>query len=321
METNKRVTAPNRITYRTLSLRYASAYWATIMTMIDPTSPASIDVFAPGNGQVMIRAENVGRLLLNPPPSVLPVGNAPVFVVDGKRAAAEKTPAGWLIEFPGAPAGPLTKRPGLSGPIQDVFQSSFTLVLPTMGDPQLATAWAKAADLAMAWTKPFVYKNVPRVTDAQVTADLMARSNLICFGDAASNQILAKVRDKLPLVWEGNSLMIGDQPVEDLRGIVMIYPNPLAPDGYLVVCSGHPGEAGQMAAIAFTHLPLNPTPLEDLLIISKSGRLPFAGKTAPTRPSTPRRMNARLPQRDVLFDSTWQLAPAARDLLLHFKDS
>ena len=82
MAARRRDAHPRRISYRTRSLRYNRAYWATIDSMIDSAHPANIDVFIPGGSQIMIHAENVGRLTLDPPSDLIPPDRS--FIPYGK---------------------------------------------------------------------------------------------------------------------------------------------------------------------------------------------------------------------------------------------
>ena len=55
----------------------------------------------------------------------------------------------------------------------------------------------------------------------------------------ASNAILRKVADKLPLDWSKDRVRVGDQGYDARHHIpVLIYPNPLNPKRYIVLNSG-----------------------------------------------------------------------------------
>jgi hypothetical protein len=63
--------------------------------------------------------------------------------------------------------------------------------------------------------------------DNEITAADMA-SNLILFGDAQSNKLIAKIKDKLPIKWSADNISVRNAayPAKD-HGLIMIYPNPL----------------------------------------------------------------------------------------------
>jgi poly(3-hydroxybutyrate) depolymerase len=313
MREKKRLSAPRRITFRTHALRFAQAYWAMIVDRPDAAQPAAIDVFAPpGAGQVLIHAENVGRLLLNPPAEILG-DTAPHVFADGERVTPTHTNAGWLVEFPGAPVGPRTKHAGLSGPIQDFYHEPYFAVPPTQCDEQEQQAWQHVAQAAFGWTDALVYRNLPAVADTNVPAEVIAGATLICFGDASNNALLARISDALPLQWRDGRAYVEGERADGVGAFAMIYPNPLALHRYVVVCSGEPALAARAAAIAFTPSMLGPMPQEDLIALGRDGRLIFEPH-APRDPARP--MNAPIPPRGPLFDSSWRLPDAARARLL-----
>src|SRR5207245_8099893 len=75
--------------------------------------------------------------------------------------------------------------------------------------------------------------------DSEVTDADVASSNLVLWGDAASNKVLARIAAKLPLRWEGGSLVAGKRKfAADNNAPILIYPNPLNPNRYVVLNSG-----------------------------------------------------------------------------------
>ena len=64
-------------------------------------------------------------------------------------------------------------------------------------------------------------------------------NNLILWGDAQSNPTLAKIADKLPIQWGGEQIVVGDRKyASKTHAPVLIYPNPLNPERYIVLNSG-----------------------------------------------------------------------------------
>jgi hypothetical protein len=59
------------------------------------------------------------------------------------------------------------------------------------------------------------------------------------WGDPGSNQVLAKIADKLPVKWSAQGVIIGSESfAADKHAPVLIYPNPLNPKKYVVLNSG-----------------------------------------------------------------------------------
>ncbi len=136
------------------------------------------------------------------------------------------------------------KMPGLSGPIDDAFMEPFLFVRPT-GQPLNAKvgAWA-AAELAHAtkmWRDLFRAELAVK-DDTAVTDEDIANRNVVLWGDATSNRLLAKMlaTKKLPLTWDARSLTFRGQTYDAAHHApVLVFPNPLSPQQrYVVLNSG-----------------------------------------------------------------------------------
>jgi hypothetical protein len=119
--------------------------------------------------------------------------------------------------------------------------NSFMVVRPT-GTPanEKFNAWmnAELAHFTNEWRRHFRgdarVKNDTEITDAEI-----ANHNLIVWGDAASNRLLAQIAGKLPIMWDGQQVKIGNKTYEGTQHVpVLIYPNPLNPNRYVVLNSG-----------------------------------------------------------------------------------
>src|SRR4029434_7382711 len=86
--------------------------------------------------------------------------------------------------------------------------------------------------------------------DSAVTASDIANSNLVLLGDPGSNSVIAKIIGKLPIQWTKNEIVVGAQKFPAAsNALVMVYPNPLHPQKYVVLnpahtSNAHRGEAG-----------------------------------------------------------------------------
>jgi hypothetical protein len=133
------------------------------------------------------------------------------------------------------------KLPGLQGPIDDAFLDRFIMVAPSGEGMHAATGKWVDAEMKHAiehWRRQFrgvaIQKKDSEITDADI-----ASSNLILWGDPASNKVLAKIIDKLPIKWNGKELAVGEQLFDVSHHMpVLIYPYPLNPKKYVVLNSG-----------------------------------------------------------------------------------
>jgi hypothetical protein len=136
----------------------------------------------------------------------------------------------------------LRKRHNLQGPIDDAFMDSFIFVRPTgkaMHEKTAAWVAAESAHAISQWRS--VFRGEARVKDDTAIDDSdIAHSNLILWGDPASNAVLKKILDKLPIKWDAQNLtMAGKVHPSSTSVAVMVYPNPLNPNRYVVLNSGH----------------------------------------------------------------------------------
>ena len=73
------------------------------------------------------------------------------------------------------------------------------------------------------------------INDTEVTDELIQSANLILWGDPSSNRVMAKIANRLPVKWTDKQVSVGDQTFDAANHApILIYPNPLNPDRYVV---------------------------------------------------------------------------------------
>ena len=111
--------------------------------------------------------------------------------------------------------------------------------------------------------------------DAEVSPSDIANYNLVLFGDPGSNRLIAKVIGGLPIQWTRSEIVVGSQkfPTAD-HALVLIYPNPLNPQKYVVLNTGQTFSANRITsgteAVFFPRL-------GDYAVLSTSGAVKVAG--------------------------------------------
>ena len=98
------------------------------------------------------------------------------------------------------------------------------------------------------WTTPFKESFLcvrPESGDTGVLDDFqkefadIGASNLVLFGDPWTNPLIAKVLPKLPVRWTKEQIELDGKTYPAVgRRVLMIYPNPLNPQRYVVLNSG-----------------------------------------------------------------------------------
>ena len=64
-------------------------------------------------------------------------------------------------------------------------------------------------------------------------------SNLSLWGDPSSNAMIKKISDKLPIEWDREKIVFAGQTYDAAHHApIFIFPNPLAPNRYVVINSG-----------------------------------------------------------------------------------
>ena len=245
---------PKQVRFTTWTLRYNECAWVTVDAMDKHWVRARVNAEIVNESLVRVETENVNALTLAMPPGLCPLDSHAKLrvVIDGKELSAPKvgTDRSWTASFnklgPTWVVGPspergLVKRHGLQGPMDDALMSSFLVVRPTgPAANEKIGAWvaAELGHFTNEWRRHF--RGDARVKDdTDVTEADMAAHNLILWGDAASNQLLAKVGDKLPLRWSKDNVSVGNKTFAAANHVpLMIYPNPLNPSRYVLVNSG-----------------------------------------------------------------------------------
>ncbi len=243
--------SPSEIRFTTWMLRYNTMFWVTVDAMEEEWQRARVNAKVDGS-TITATTTNVIGLHLNFKPGLAPFasGTKPVLKIDSNtlqlpavsrdqslRVALMRHGGTWTIgDLPGG----LRKSHGLQGPIDDAFMDAFVIVKPT-GTP-LSDAigkWTRdQADYAISEWVHF-FRGEPRVkNDTDVSADDIAGTNLVLFGDPSSNAVYKRIADRLPIRWRKDGIVIGTEAFDANHAPVFIFPNPLNPKKYVVINSG-----------------------------------------------------------------------------------
>lgn len=261
-ELNKRIDAivekgreawPKEFRFTTFTLRYNEGPGVTVTGLEKHWERARVEGTRSTPGHFVAKTANVRSMTVHFPGPIEVVsldldGTKLTLPINGKAPGrhglnVRKEGGKWVPVLPAAaPAAPaLAKVPGLQGPIDDAFMDSFVMVSPT-GKP-LNDAVGKWAEKEMAhavkhWRQQY-RGDAPVKKDTEIAdADIKA-SNLVLWGDPSSNAVLAKIADKLPVKWTDKGVVVGDKIYEAGTHVpVLIYPNPLNPQKYVVLNSG-----------------------------------------------------------------------------------
>jgi hypothetical protein len=235
--------APDHIRFVTYTTRYNRCFWVTVEGLEQHYERAEVDAKrSDGGAAVEIKTKNVSRLALTTAGAKsLAIDGQSFTIAAGRNDLRFQKQAGVWKE--GRPAsGAVLKRHGLQGPIDDAFLDSFLCVRPT-GESANTPAGAYAKQALDRFSDEFAkfFRGDVRVKDdTAVTPEDIAAHHLIVFGDPQSNRLFGKLAGKLPLQWSAKELTFGGKSYDASKHVVaMIYPNPLNPNRYVVLNSGH----------------------------------------------------------------------------------
>ena len=245
---------PVEVRFGTYTLKYNRMNWVAIDALGEHWEKAEVHARLTGAANIEITSKNVTAMTLDFPSGYAPFPLERIvnLTIDGTTIAAgrpksdhswnvsiEKAPDGWALKAKDAEG--LRKRHNLQGPIDDAFMDSFMFVKPTGKSVSSKVQGWVEQELARAiehWRRHF--RGEARLkNDVDVTAADIAAHHLILWGDPESNALIKKLAGKLPIGWEGTNLKVGDRVFDAENHIpVMITPNPLNPERYVVLNSG-----------------------------------------------------------------------------------
>lgn len=239
---------PADLHFTTYTLKYNKMYWLQIDALGEHWSKARVDGNVSGN-TITLKTENVTALTidLKDIPQLATDKPKVYFKIDGNTIST-LTPKPATLTFhvehgkwlPGLARTTLAKKHNLQGPIDDAFMSAFIVVKPSgISSNALFDKWSKAEmnRFIEQWRAQFRGDVIVKMDNEITPADMA--SNLILFGDAQSNTLIAKLAGKLPIKWTDKEILAGNKAHATAdHGLIMIYPNPKNQKHYIVLNSG-----------------------------------------------------------------------------------
>jgi dienelactone hydrolase len=245
---------PSAVHLVTYTLKYNRMSWVTIDGIAEHWQRSGVEAIVADTSSLDVNTDNVTDLSFDFPPgwSVFDVDQRVSLLVDNQELSVPQplSDRSWHAkiylddgkwEVGERPRHGLRKSHELQGPIDDAFMDRFLFVRPS-GDAahDAAGKWSKAElDRAVyEWRRQF-RGTAPVKNDSEVTDDDIANGNLVLWGDPSSNRVLAKIADRLPIAWKKDAIEVADRSfASDHHALIMVYPNPLNPERYVVLNSG-----------------------------------------------------------------------------------
>jgi hypothetical protein len=206
----------------------------------------------------------------------------------GHRLHLVKAEGGWRAGFPQEQG--LAKRPGSSGPLTDAYFERMVHVYGTQHAEHTAELKKLAEKGARGWPLWLWTVEQEVVKDSDVTPELARSAHLVLYGTPGDNAVLDRLMDRLPIRIERDAVTLGAKRFAGSGvGTRFIYPNPEAPDRYVIV-QGGPSMDGVRRGHNL------PDFVPDYVV--------YDGNSASVRP---RLVPAKAPLARGFFDNNWQL--------------
>lgn len=235
---HRRNSAPQRVRLRSTDLSGARAHWLEARAMEEPQRLIRAEAEVVKPGLVRIDSENLAAFDLALPPSLRGSTQELELVWNGKSQRARLDNNGVArIRTEPSNAHELQKRPGLEGPIPDIINRPFMVVVGTISrDAHMRhSIEERARDVQDVW-KTWQYQPLRLKQDVEVTADDERAYSLILLGGADANAVTRRLGKRLPMRVSNNSVEVdGKRWQVDDAVLQMIYPSPGADNRYVLV--------------------------------------------------------------------------------------
>ena len=235
---------PNKVKFTTAQLKYNKAYWVEIIDK-NVGETAKVEANFKNKNILDIKTENINALSIN-------ILDHPNFNsksklslnIDGQNLSVFgltngqiliKTDNKWAVGKRQSDEG--LKNPSMEGPMTEVIGDRHIYVYGTKGNPDKASLEQrrKIAEQAADWSyyrgdfmgRVMVFPRV--LSDKEVRASDIERSNLVLFGDAETNGIIEKYASKLPMALKSSA--------KQYASLSYVFPNGKK---YILVNSGLP---------------------------------------------------------------------------------
>jgi predicted peptidase len=278
---------PNRVVYTTFSPRYNKAYWLRIDRIDKGLQLARIEGTLQEN-TFSIQTSNLSAFSILLDPRLVPAGKKIQVEVAGK-AVYSGMPGGKTLSFSQLPDGTFGQKKWVGGPVgpPDHMEAGFRnrtivqadrhlYVYGTGGDPDLQKASRSLAETLADWG-PEINVRWKVVADRDITQAEIENNNLVLIGNSTINQIVARMKEKLPIEEKSGELKAADLIVNG-KDIAyrLIYPNRLAP-GRFVFIHGAGTETGLKNLARLAQPSWFPDRNADYLLLDNQGAIKVAG--------------------------------------------
>lgn len=243
--------SPQKVVVITGDYRANRQHWVTVDRIEQYPRLARVEATAQ-EGRITATTDNALEIALDL--RTAPVGSSEQtrievdgsMVYSGPRAhlghvvhVAKKADGAWELGFLPRAEG-LEKVPGLAGPMSDAYHDEIVHVYGTQVPANEAVLRRTAERGANGWPTGVWYLNQRVIPDTAVTPELMRSAHLALYGSPGDNAVLDRIMSRLPIRVEDGAIVTstGDRYAGRDVGTRFVYPNPEAPERYVLVHAG-----------------------------------------------------------------------------------
>ncbi len=225
-----RIRTPQRLSLNIESLDNAQAYWARIDGREDENSLARLNVSVEDR-EVRVETNNVDAYTLFLAQAPLDV-NQQIRIIENDKPLGHAQDPVFTRRSPKYDGANAVKNGRLHGPIWDAFTDRYVVLWGSGSDDKTVHSLGKGVAEALA-------RGAPCMVDTSAPEELVGTHNIILIGEPAKAHWPARLMDALALdVAPSRIVALGKDYQGANLGIILIHPNPLNPDRYVVVFAG-----------------------------------------------------------------------------------
>jgi predicted esterase len=244
---------PQHVSLATYSLRHNRAYWLKLEQLASYGEKGMVEAALEAEALVVttknVRAISVGPITYRGSLCVQIDGQDLGPMDLGARHTFQRDAADGWKTVTAMLSG--QKRHAVSGPISDLFHEGLLLVSGTAGSDEQTFFNQWILDNARGYfsnRNGGVHRggimghnavNLPSVTDAALDELRLVNNNLLLYGNFASNSVLARFKEYLPLRFAEDRIELAGKTYQE-KGVAVFatFPHPLNPKRYLAVHGG-----------------------------------------------------------------------------------
>ncbi|NLT50754.1 MAG: hypothetical protein GXX85_07570 [Ignavibacteria bacterium] len=262
---------PKVIDFSTTQLKYNQSYWITIDRVISFSKVAKIHAEHLKENVIKVTTENIAQFSIDLSDIKLDRTKPLTIIANEKKVnykiASEKKVT--IDVFPAPKNSQLIKNCKIEGPISHAFSNGFLLVdCENESKIDKGKKSAPCDSVYEAWKREYFVDGCRYKKYSQVNEEDINKYNLILFGNPENNALIKKVIDKVPVQFYRDSIVLCNKVYRGKNlGIVMIYPNPLNPNKYIVLVSSN-----NWNSFSIPHLNLSKEGWYDFVIFEKTSK-------------------------------------------------